>query len=218
MSRVFLRSRPNSLSVLLATLFIAFSVLYGYSYIEPKLVAQRLYDEAMDCQAKGDIENAKLKLAEAVKSDYSFKDAKERLAILKRPVIDKERHISNEKSGSQTVPFSGYRLAGSKTEDGLEVKEYVDDSGKSKLPQITVTTRRYQNSADAADAAYSLRSDYSHNKQIIWAKGRMVYYGNDGKTTSLLVWSESSTVVEVRGEATDGSSGAALTAMKTFVK
>ena len=197
---------------------------------------EALYAEAQAAIVAGDLKTARVRLAEIVTTEPTFRNAQQQLDAIdegKTPTVDTSVSPS---SGSTTTkpPATGGTPSQGQEPVGpvATLSTWVPDTlpGYTSTPIIAdvyTLTRQYlpaktdptdalvivveqYKDAAAAKAAISndLGASYPTDSSVITVSGRSVYFGTDGHRFAIAAWNENGVIVAVEGSSKTGNPAA----------
>lgn len=187
---------------------------------------EKLYAEAQAAIAAGDLETAKAKLAEIVKTDSAFRKAQEQLDALeagKTPEQDTETPAPSGGTGGGSddpgdtgadpepigpvaslkawVPdkLTGYTATPIIVDVFALTREYRPGAS-SPSESLVIVVEQYSDAASVKTAiAKSLGREYSEDASTATVEGRSVRFGTDGNRFATVAWGEGNLLVVIEG-------------------
>lgn len=189
---------------------------------------EKLYAEAQAAIAAGDLDTAKAKLAEIVKSDAAFRQAQKQLDAIsagKTPAEDKEATSTPTpgtntggnpgEGGNQPEPepigpvaslktwvpdrLTGYTATPLLSDVFSLTREYVP-SASSPAASLVIVVEEYGKAKFAQSAVTKMiGASYSEDAANATIEGRKVRFGTDGSRFATAAWSEGSLLIVIEG-------------------
>ena len=193
---------------------------------------EALYGEAQAAIIAGDLKIARIKLAEIVTTEPTFKNAQQQLDAIdegKTPTVDTSVSATSG-SGATKTPAPGSTPSQGQQPVGpvATLSTWVPDTlpGYTSTPIIAdvyTLTRQYlpaksdptdalvvvvEQYKDAAAAKAAIANDlgrsYPTNSSTVTVNGRSVYFGTDGHRLAIVAWNENGVIVAVEGSSKTG--------------
>jgi len=197
---------------------------------------EALYAEAQAAIVAGDLKTARVRLAEIVTTEPTFRNAQQQLDAIdegKTPTVDTSVSPSSGSTTTKTPAAGGTPSQGQEPVGPVAtLSTWVPDTlpGYTSTPIIAdvyTLTRQYlpaktdptdalvivveqYKDAAAAKAAISndLGASYPTDSSVITVSGRSVYFGTDGHRFAIAAWNENGVIVAVEGSSKTGNPAA----------
>lgn len=196
------------------------------------LEAERIYKEAQELLAKGDIKGATPKLEQVVRIDAAFGEAATQLSTIRsggKPVADTtDPSASAPDTGTVKAPtdatpagaleayipdtLNGFTARDAAT-DPMSVSRMYAPAASSKLLVLTIVAEQFKTEAGAASALkQSIEPSYASGVAKVTVGGKQAYFGTNGSDVAVVAFTDGPVLVVFEGVAKSGIAASKLSA------
>lgn len=196
------------------------------------LEAERIYKQAQELLAKGDIKGATPKLEQVVRIDAAFGRAASQLSSIRsgqKPVADMtDPSASAPSTGTAKAPtdatpagaleayipdqLKGFTARDAAT-DPMSVSRMYAPSATSKLLVLTVVAEQFKTEAGASAALkQSIEPSYASGVAKVTVGGKQAFFGTNGSDVAVVAFTDGPVLVVFEGVAKSGIAASKLSA------